>query len=109
MSRIRYLRNNDYKILSGSEIRKKALERDTELSKSSKEELCPFCENLFDDVENISQRVLERLEGIEVNTIQFGIHMPKDLIQEEDRIRTKYGAAGSLPLNQLWSKKSTII
>ena len=98
LSRIGGLRNNDYNILSGSEIRKKALERDTELSKSSKEELCPFCENLFDDVENISQRVLERLEGIEVNTIQFGIHMPKDLIQEEDRIRTKYGAAGSLPL-----------
>ena len=98
LSRISGLRNNNYNTLSGTEIREQAVERDSELSDSTEEKLCPFCENLFDDVENISKRVLEGLEGIEVNTIQFGIHMPKDLIQEEDRIRTKYGAPGSLPL-----------
>ena len=98
LSRICGLRNEDNNPKSGSEIRKQALDRDNELSLSSKQELCPFCENLFDDIGNISQRVLEGLEGIEVNTIQFGIHMPKDLIQEEDRIRTRYGAQGSLPL-----------
>ena len=30
--------------------------------------------------------------------MQIGVHIPKDLIEEEDRIRSRYGAPGSKPL-----------
>ncbi|SVD23028.1 uncharacterized protein METZ01_LOCUS375882, partial [marine metagenome] len=69
----------------GEEIRSAAHVRDTELAKTKTPDLCPLCENLFDDVGNIVSRVIESTEGIEYVSIQFGIHMPKDLIQEEDR------------------------
>lgn len=82
----------------GEEIRSAAHARDTELAKVETPDLCPLCENLFDDVNNIVSRVVESTEGIEHTSIQFGIHMPKDLIQEEDRIRSRNGAPASRPL-----------
>ena len=30
-------------------------------------------------------------------SLQIGIHVPKDLLAEEDRIRTRHGAGGSRP------------
>ena len=30
--------------------------------------------------------------------MQVGVHIPKDLMEEEDRIRSRYGAPGSKPL-----------
>ncbi|MDP6985963.1 MAG: tRNA pseudouridine(54/55) synthase Pus10 [Candidatus Thalassarchaeaceae archaeon] len=83
---------------SGSSIRSQAYDRDIELSSKILQDLCPLCENLFEDVDNIVDRVFESLSGVEFSTMQFGIHLPKDLVQEEDRIRTKYGAPGSNPL-----------
>ena len=83
---------------SGSAIRSQAYERDIELSTKVLQDICPLCENLFEDVDNIVDRVFESLSGVEFSTMQFGIHLPKDLVQEEDRIRTKYGAPGSNPL-----------
>tara|TARA_Y100000588_G_scaffold59205_2_gene57997 strand:- start:183 stop:1604 length:1422 start_codon:yes stop_codon:yes gene_type:complete len=83
---------------SGSEIRSQAYERDPELSSKALQDLCPLCENLFEDVGNITDRVFESLHGTQFSTMQFGIHLPKDLMQEEDRIRTKFGAPGSNPL-----------
>lgn len=82
----------------GSAIRSQAYDRDIELSSKILQDLCPLCENLFEDVDNIVDRVFESLSGVEFSTMQFGIHLPKDLVQEEDRIRTKYGAPGSNPL-----------
>ena len=82
----------------GEEIRIEALARDAELAKFETPDLCPLCEDLFDDVGNIVSRVVESTEGIEHSTIQFGIHLPKDLIQEEDRIRSRHGAPASRPL-----------
>ncbi|MEE2630012.1 MAG: tRNA pseudouridine(54/55) synthase Pus10 [Candidatus Thermoplasmatota archaeon] len=83
---------------SGSAIRSQAYDRDIGLSSKILQDLCPLCENLFEDVDNIVDRVFESLSGVEFSTMQFGIHLPKDLVQEEDRIRTKYGAPGSNPL-----------
>ena len=83
---------------AGKELRGKAYDRDPELISKISQEICPLCENLFDDVENIVSRVIDSLSGFEFSTLQFGIHLPKDLIQEEDRIRSKFGAQGSLPL-----------
>ena len=79
-------------------LRAEALKRDVELSSSEIPELCPLCENLFDDVENIVERIAEQTGQVDHGTIQIGVHIPKDLIQEEDRIRTRHGATGSRPL-----------
>jgi len=83
---------------AGSELRDEGFQRDSDLPSKISQDICPLCENLFDDVENIVNRVIDSLTGIAFSTLQFGIHLPKDLIQEEDRVRTKFGAQGSLPL-----------
>ncbi|MDP7002040.1 MAG: tRNA pseudouridine(54/55) synthase Pus10 [Candidatus Thalassarchaeaceae archaeon] len=83
---------------AGAQLRQEAYDSDQELSTSILQEFCPLCENLFDDVDNIVERVFGTLSGFEFSTIQFGIHLAKDLIQEEDRIRSKYGSPGSNPL-----------
>ena len=83
---------------SGSSIREEAFLRDAGLESKIIQEYCPLCENLFDDIENIVDRVFETLSNTEFTTMQFGIHLPKDLVQEEDRIRSKYGAPGSYHL-----------
>jgi tRNA pseudouridine synthase 10 len=82
----------------GNQIRTEAYGRDSGLSEKIIQDFCPLCENLFEDVNNIVDRVFESLSGTQFSTMQFGIHLPKDLLQEEDRIRTKYGAPGSFPL-----------
>ena len=82
----------------GSSIREEAFLRDSELESKIFQDYCPLCENLFDDIENIVDRVFETLSNTEFSTMQFGIHLPKDLVQEEDRIRSKYGAPGSYHL-----------
>ena len=82
----------------GREIRDDAHARDPELAKFGAPELCPLCEDLFVDVDNIVSRVFESTRGIEHSTMQFGIHLPKDLLQDEDRIRSRNGAPASRPL-----------
>ena len=83
---------------AGASIREEAYSRDNELESKIAQDYCPLCENLFDDIENIVDRVLGELSETEFKTMQFGIHLPKDLVQEEDRIRSKYGAQGSYHL-----------
>ncbi|HIG34495.1 MAG TPA: tRNA pseudouridine(54/55) synthase Pus10 [Candidatus Poseidoniales archaeon] len=83
---------------SGAAIREEALLRDRELQSKIIQDYCPLCENLFDDIENIVDRLFETLSDTDFSTMQFGIHLPKDLLQEEDRIRSKYGAPGSYHL-----------
>jgi len=83
---------------AGASIREEAYSRDNELESKIAQDYCPLCENLFDDIENIVDRVLGELSETEFRTMQFGIHLPKDLVQEEDRIRSKYGAQGSYHL-----------
>ena len=98
LSRISGIRSRDIGSDSGAAIRDEAYSRDRELQSMIIQDYCPLCENLFDDIENIVDRVLETLSDTDFSTIQFGIHLPKDLLQEEDRIRTKYGAPGSYHL-----------
>ena len=82
----------------GVELRNEAYARDSELSRSERPEICPLCEDLFDDVGNIAERIIDSVDGIEFKTMQLGIHLPKDLLQSEDAIRTKHGSQGSRPL-----------
>ena len=98
LSRISGIRSGGISSDSGAKIRNEAYSRDSELKSMIIQDYCPLCENLFDDIENIVDRVLEKLSNTEFSTMQFGIHLPKDLLQEEDRIRTKFGAPGSYHL-----------
>ena len=82
----------------GKEIREEAFQNNPALQSSLKNELCPMCEDLFDDVDNIVTRIIEKIGQVEHSTIQLGIHLPKDLVDEEDKIRTRHGSPGSAPL-----------
>ncbi len=84
--------------MSGNEVRLEAYNRDDTLEKSFDTSLCPLCENLFDDIKNIVNRITEKISDLEYSTMQIGIHLPKDLINDEDQIRTRNGATGSRPL-----------
>ena len=82
----------------GKEIRKEAYQNNPELESSVKNELCPTCEDLFDDIDNIVTRIIEQTGDVEHSTIQLGIHLPKDLLDEEEKIRSRHGSPGSPPL-----------
>lgn len=87
----------------GASLRAESLARDKELSSFEAPELCPLCENLFEDVDNIVERITEQTGELDHGSLQIGVHVPKDLIQEEDRIRTRHGATGSRPLKASFS------
>jgi len=82
----------------GLTIRTEMIERDPDLATEDEDAWCPFCEDLFEDAPSIAKRLTDSLSEVEFEEIQIGIHLPKDLLQEEDRLRTKFGAAGSKPL-----------
>jgi tRNA pseudouridine synthase 10 len=82
----------------GALIRSEARARNLDLESLEKPDLCPLCEDLFDDVENIVIRIIDQTGDVEHSSIQFGIHLPKDLVEEEDRIRTRHGSPGSQPM-----------
>jgi tRNA pseudouridine synthase 10 len=82
----------------GAELRNEAYARDSELTKFETPEICPLCEDLFDDVGNIVERIIHSVDGVGFKSMQLGIHLPKDLLQSEDAIRTKHGSQGSRPL-----------
>jgi tRNA pseudouridine synthase 10 len=83
---------------TGEEIRNEAYTRDNYLESSINQEICPLCENLFDDTANIVERVIEKIDNLEYSTVQIGIHLPKDLIQESHEITSRHGASHSMPL-----------
>ncbi len=84
----------------GATIRAEMVERDPDLASDDNDDegWCPFCEDLFDDVDVVVVRLLASLGDVSFEQMQIGIHIPKDLLQEEDRLRTKFGAASSRPL-----------
>tara|TARA_B100002051_G_scaffold273944_1_gene313862 strand:- start:100 stop:1512 length:1413 start_codon:yes stop_codon:yes gene_type:complete len=81
----------------GARIRADAIERDSQLSEISID-YCPFCEDLFADIQNIVVRILRETEGVEFNTLQMGYHISKELVEEEDYLRKRFGARGAPPL-----------
>ena len=87
----------------GAMLRAEALARDQELSSFEAPDLCPLCENLFDDVENIVTRIVDQTGELDHGSMQIGVHVPKDLIAEEDRLRTRHAAQGSRPLKAAFS------
>ena len=81
---------------SGAEIRATVIERDAHLSTAREEEpLCPFCENLYEEAELLSDIIFDALEPYELSRLQLGARIPKDQIEEEEEMRKRFGAGGS--------------
>ena len=81
----------------GSRIRADAVAQDPTILENT-ENYCPFCEDLFEDVDNIVIRIIREIGEVEFSTIQMGYHISKELIEEEDILRKKFGARGASPL-----------
>ena len=84
--------------LGGEELRKQAIELNSDLREIESLDHCPTCEDLMDDVHNISEIISDACQAIDFRTMQIGVHIPKDLMEEEDAVRSRYGAPGSNPL-----------
>ena len=81
---------------SGAEIRATVIERDAHLSTAREEEpLCPFCENLYEEAELLSDIIFDALEPYELSRLQLGARIPKDQIEDEEEMRKRFGAGGS--------------
>lgn len=81
---------------SGRELRASVVQRDPHLASAREEApLCPFCEDLFDEVDLLSDLIVEAIEGREATRLQIGARFPKDQTEEEDLNRKRFGAAGS--------------
>jgi len=89
---------------SGNEVRAAVLERDSHLITARETTpLCPFCENLFEEVDLLADIIFDALEPYELKRLQLGARFPKDQTENEDVMRKQYGAGGSDAL------KSTLV
>ena len=99
LSRIGGRLNSDSSLpeIHGSRIREEAISRDPSIAEID-ENYCPFCEDLFQDIDNIVIRILREIGDVEFSTLQMGYHISKELIEEEDSLRKRFGARGAHPL-----------
>ena len=81
---------------AGQNIRASVLEQDSHLVNAREEEpLCPFCENLFEEVDLLADIIFEAIEPYDVSRLQLGARVPKDQVEEEEKLRKRMGAGGS--------------
>ena len=81
---------------AGQTIRASVLERDGYLDNARENEpLCPFCENLFEEVDLLADLIFEAIEPYEVSRLQLGARVPKDQVEDEENLRKRLGAGGS--------------
>ena len=81
---------------SGQEIRDTISEGNQRLINIRNEiPLCPFCENLFEEVGLLTDVIEDALQGYDINKLQIGARFPKDQIETEEGIRKRYAAGGS--------------
>ena len=84
---------------AGKGVRDSVLERDSHLASAREDEpLCPFCENLFEEVDLLADIIFDALEPYDVSRLQLGARFPKDQMEEEEKLRKRLGAGGSDPL-----------
>tara|TARA_B100000900_G_scaffold286130_2_gene245256 strand:+ start:3335 stop:5041 length:1707 start_codon:yes stop_codon:yes gene_type:complete len=80
---------------SGGEIRSQIENSNSHLSDIREEiPLCPFCENLFEEVELLADIIFDSIEPYQFQRLQLGARFPKDQIEEEDVQRKRFGAGG---------------
>ena len=82
----------------GERVRTQALERDPDLNVNDEVECCPFCEDLFLDLDLVSNRIASAIDGIECSRVQLGVHFAKDQVAAEEALRASIAATGSRPL-----------
>ena len=81
---------------AGVGVRTSVLERDTHLVNAREEQpLCPFCENLFEEVDLLADIIHDAIEPYDVSRLQLGARFPKDQIEQEEKLRKRLGAGGS--------------
>ena len=81
---------------SGQQIRDSISEGNPRLIAIREEiPLCPFCENLFEEVDLLTDVIADSLEGYDIEKLQIGARFPKDQIEHEEGIRKQYAAGGS--------------
>ena len=81
---------------SGQQIRESISEGNQRLINIRKEiPLCPFCENLFEEVELLTDVIEDALQGYDIQKLQIGARFPKDQIEDEEGLRKQYAAGGS--------------
>lgn len=81
---------------AGRDVRASVLERDSHLANARElEPLCPFCENLFEEVDLLADIIYEAIEPYEVSRLQLGARVPKDQVEQEEKSRKRLGAGGS--------------
>lgn len=81
---------------AGRDVRASVLERDSHLANARElEPLCPFCENLFEEVDLLADIIYEAIEPYEVSRLQLGARVPKDQVEQEEKLRKRLGAGGS--------------
>lgn len=82
----------------GARVRKEASERDSDIKPNDDVDCCPFCEDLFMELDLIAERIISAVEGVEFQKVQIGIHFAKDHVAAEEVLRTTVAATGSRPL-----------
>ena len=80
---------------SGEEIRGIVEKGNSHLTKVREEiPLCPFCENLFEEVELLTDIIYDSISPYQFKRLQLGARFPKSQIEEEDSQRKRYGSGG---------------
>ena len=80
---------------SGEEIRGIVEKGNSHLSNVREETpLCPFCENLFEEVDLLTDIIYDSISPYQFKRLQLGARFPKSQIEEEDSQRKRYGAGG---------------
>jgi tRNA pseudouridine synthase 10 len=82
----------------GERVREQALERDSDLKPDKEIECCPFCEDLFLELDLIADRIVTAVDGVEFSKVQLGIHFSKDHVAAEEVLRSTLAGTGSRPL-----------
>ena len=81
---------------SGQQIRESISEGNQRLLSIRQEiPMCPFCENLFEEVGLLADVIEDALAGYDIQKLQIGARFPKDQIEHEEGIRKQYAAGGS--------------
>lgn len=81
---------------SGLQVRESISEGNERLINIRQEiPLCPFCENLFEEVDLLTDVIEDALRDYDIQKLQIGARFPKDQIEHEEGIRKRYAAGGS--------------
>ena len=81
---------------AGKDVRQAVLDRDAHLASARDDvPLCPFCENLFEEVELLTDIIFDAVQPYELHRLQLGARFPKDQTESEEELRKRFGAGGS--------------